>query len=819
MIKNFLLALLLLTSFAIFGQRGSGSGYPLGERPTGTITGILKDFSSKEPVLYGTVALYSAKDSSLVTGTMSGDGGKFEMANVPAGKYYMIVKFIGYEKYIANQVMVRPPNLIVNLGIIELKHVASDLEGIEIVAEKTYVEYKIDKKVVNVGKDLNASGGTAVDALENVPSVTVDVDGNVALRGSSSFTVFINGKPTPLTGTDALQQIPVGAIKNIEVITNPSAKYDPDGLSGIINVVLKENVKLGLNGIINVNASNQGAYGIDGILSYNIGKFNVFVGGSYDNITRPGNGHSELTTLYTDSTTYRTTDLERNRSRYGQNIKAGFEYTPNDKNSISFETSFGSQGRDKDFSSKIREYNLPSTYDSYTISLNPGTSKSKFYSLSANYEYKLDKIGSNIQALAYYENETEANEDMSKEYMADKNWNPTDSILDGIITRETEKGPKIRFQVDLVKKIKEKNKFESGIAARFQPQAHEYEYEEYQVDKGFVLLPDYGSKLNFIQNIFSVYALYAGEINRFGYQFGLRGEETYRNVYDNTKNYSFKINRFDFFPTLHFSKKFEGGNQMLLSYSRRIDRPGGWELEPFTRYISSTFKRQGNPELQPEFTNNFELSYQKAIKQSFFSIEGYYRSTTNVVSRIQSLDSNGVMLMTFENLDKEISAGIELMLNLRLVKWMDLNISSDYYNYRLLSSKSSLGEVNTTSNNFDIRGNINLLASKTTRFQMNAFYGGPSVTAQGKRSANFMASASVRQDLFKKRLSISLRVNDIFKTMKFEFTTVGTGFTNFNSFNPISPTITLNLSYKINNYKEKKNMNGMDSGEGGDGIM
>ncbi|MBN2745599.1 MAG: TonB-dependent receptor [Bacteroidales bacterium] len=816
---NKLLTFCILTvlTLNIFAQKGQG--YTQGERPKGTIKGKIIDHISKEAVPYATVALYSFRDSSLTTGSLSTDDGSFQIVDVPAGKYKMEIKFIGYEKYLKKEIILRPPNLDLDLGIIELQHVAGNLDAVEIVAEKTYVEYKIDKKVVNVGQDLNSSGGSAVDALENVPSVTVDIDGNVALRGSTSFTVFVNGKPTPLDGTDALQQIPVGAIKNIEIITNPSAKYDPDGLSGIINVVLKENVKLGLNGMINVNASNRGSYGINGIFSYNIGKFNVFVGGNYNNSVWPGEGYNELTTIAYDTTEYRITDLDRERKRDRYNLKAGFDFIPNEKNSFTFEGSFGAHGHDKNFSSKIHEYNLPTSYDYYLFSDNPGTHKSNFYSLSANYEYKLDKNGSNIQALAYYEDENESNEDKSLEYMSNADWSLRDSILLGNITREKESGPQYRFQLDFVKKFENKSKFESGVQLRIRPQYSEYEYEEYQADKGWVLLPDYGSKLNFVRDIYAIYGIYAGEYKSFGYQIGLRGEYTNRNVFDESRDYDFKIQRFDLFPTVHFSKKFKNDHQILLSYSRRIDRPGGWELEPFTRFISSNFQRQGNPELEPEYTDNFELSYQKAIKQSFVSIEGYYRPTNNRIARIQSIDSTGIITMTFENMDRDISTGVELMVNLRVIKWMDINISGNYYYYQLFSSGTSLGEVNNTSNNFDMRGNLNFIVTKTTRLQLNGFYRSASVTAQGKSASNYMISASARQELFKKKVSISLRINDIFNTMRHEFTTEGIGFTSFNSFTPINPTITVDLSYRINNYKEKKNGNGGDFGEGGDGIL
>jgi outer membrane receptor protein involved in Fe transport len=789
-----------------------------GERPKGSLSGKIIDAKSKKAVLYASIALYSVRDSSLVTGTMSGDGGSFTIADVPAGKYYMYVKFVGFDKKTINNIMVRPPELHKNLGTIALSPASTSLEGVEITAEKTYVEYKIDRKVVNVGKDLNTSGGTAVEALENVPSVTVDIDGNVQLRGSSSFTVFINGKPTPLSGTDALEQIPVATIKNIEIITNPSAKYDPDGMTGIINVVLKDNIKRGLNGIIDITGSNHEQYGINGVFSYNVGKFNLYFGGNYKHRNSPASGRSELENYFNGDTSFRITDLDRHRSRTNYGIKGGFDFTPDKNNIFTFEGSWGGFDRNKDYSSQIYEYNTPLTYQDYSISQNPGSRFGTYYKISGNWEHKLDSLGSNIQTYAYITNEDEGEDDLSKEFYSDKYWTPTDSLLEGNHTIEDEKAPDYRFKVDLTKYLKNKRRFEAGLQARLRPEYHEITFESFSYDKGWVGLPEYGSNLNFTRNIFSAYATYSGEYKSFGYQLGLRGEETYRNVYDDGKEYSFKINRFDIFPTVHLSKKFKGNNQMLLSYSRRIERPGGWELEPSVRYISSNFMRKGNPELEPEYMDNIELSYQKVINQSFISLEGYYHTTKNKISRIQSVDSTGMVLMTFENLDRDHSAGVELMLNARLMKWLNLNISGNYYYYKLESSGSSLGEINNTSNNFDMRGNITFRIAKNSKLQLSGFYRGASVTAQGERKPFLVTSAAFRQDLFNKKLSLSFRVRDIFSTMKFEFTGYGDNFMSYNSFTHASPVFTLNLTYRINNYKEKHRNGNDEEGEGGEEI-
>ncbi|OIP02189.1 MAG: hypothetical protein AUJ98_02080 [Bacteroidetes bacterium CG2_30_33_31] len=815
--KKYLTIILFIYSTTIINaQRPANMG---GEIPKGSISGNIIDKNTSQRVLYASVALYSMRDSSLVSGIMSGENGAFTLEDLNPGKYYLLIKFIGYERYTIKNIMLRPPNMNLNLNQIFLVPSYSNLQGVEITAEKTFVEYKIDRKVVNVGQDLNSSGGTAIEALENVPSVIVDIDGNVALRGSGSFTVLVNGRPTPLKGSDALQQIPVSAIKNIEIITNPSAKYDPDGMTGIINVVLKENIKQGLSGIIDFSVASFNQYNFNTNLSYNIGKFNFFIGGRFDIGNNPVFGEGQLSTTFGGVTSYRHTQMNRGRSRDGYILKGGLEYKIDDNDLFSIEGSYNESNSLNISSGKIHEYTLPQTVDVYTISENPGFNSRKYYKFTLNWEHKLDKLGSKIQSFAYYSNGSDLGKDSSNEYLSDYDMINKSKRISGNTSEETEEAPDYRFNVDLTKYLKNKNRIEAGLQARLRPEYHVIKFSEYDSNDILITNPLYCNDMHFTRDIYSAYFTYSGEYKTFGYQFGLRGEYTYRNVFDKAKDYSFKINRLDYFPTVHFSKKFKNDHQILLSYSRRIERPDGHELEPGIRYMNSKMIRVGNPELLPEYMDNIELSYQKSIKQSSFSLEGYYHTTKNVISRYQSVDTTGLVSMTFGNLDRDHSAGVELMLNVRMLKWLNFNISGNYYYYLLIGRNAILGDVNTSSDNFDMRGNLNMDIATNTKFQINGFYNGPSVTAQGKRAASFITSASIRQDFFNKKLSLTFSARDIFNTMKFDYNSIGENFINHNKFYRKSPVLTLHVSYKINNYKEKRSMNESNGFGGGDVDM
>jgi len=272
------------SSFALTLPYGPDEDNP----PSGIIRGKVAEEGTNDPMEYATVAVYTVEDSSLVGGTVTDLEGKFELRRMPFGEYYIVTNYVGYNEKVIEPVMVTSESRQVDLGLLELTVNTQAIEEVEIVADRKHVEYRLDKKVVNVSQSLTAAGGTAVDVLENTPSVSVDIEGNVTLRGSSSFTVLIDGKPSVLEGNDALQQIPATAIENIEIITNPSAKYDPDGNSGIINVVMKRKVGQGTNGIINASAGLNSKYRFDMLFNRKVGKWNLFFGGNYNNNLYPG---------------------------------------------------------------------------------------------------------------------------------------------------------------------------------------------------------------------------------------------------------------------------------------------------------------------------------------------------------------------------------------------------------------------------------------------------------------------------------------------------------------------------------------------------
>ena len=815
-----IISLLIITfSYQILNAQAAPVN-PSNDNKGGVIKGRLIGEKSKEPVEYASIALFSQVDSSLITGVISKPNGGFVISKVKPGSYYITITFIGFERVSVGDIIINKDNHSKNLGVIKMKHANAELSAVDIVAEQAYVEYKIDKKIVNVANNLDAAGGNAVDALENVPSVSVDIDGNVSLRGSGNFQVLINGKPSPLSASDALQQIPSAAIKNIEIITNPSAKYDPDGMTGIVNVILKDDVQQGLNGLVEAGISSFNSYVFNALINYRKDKFNFFGGVNARLRNMPGGGTTELENFINpDTVLYRNGELDRERKRDNYTFKGGVDYYANDKNTFSIEGSYIFHQRAKDYKTNTYEYSDPVDYDLYKISENLGGRDGNHIKGSLNWTYKDKKKKQELVTMMYYSNGVENKEEDQMEYLSNADWLKSGDILSGLNTTDDKSKIDFRFKMDYTKKLNKDRKFEAGIQSRNYREKSNFLFNQFDTTiNDYIYRPDYSSKLTFNRDIYSVYGTYGGMYKNFGYQLGLRGEYTNRFIDSEFADQSSTINRFDIFPTVHLSQKLGKTNELMTSYSRRIDRPGGWELDPNPIFISSDFIRVGNIALEPEYTDNFEMSYQKSFGSSFVSLEGYYRTTKNKITRLRVVDHNNVTYMTFANLDRDHSAGMEAMLNYRITKWMKLTLTGNYYYYKIEANEEARTEERE-SNNFNINGNLNFNITKMMRFQLTGFYRGPSVTAQGDMSAFTMVNSALRYDFFNHKLSATFKVRDIFQTMRHEMTSYTETFNTYNSFYRQSPTFSLTLSYRINNYKQKRKSSMGDMEGGGEGDI
>lgn len=776
---------------------------------SGKIKGIIVDSETNQPMEYANIAIYNA-DSTLVTGGISNSTGQFEIKGLNTGDYYAIANFIGYNKITINNIKITSNNQTSDLGKIILSVITQQLNEVNVIADKQRIEYKIDKKVVNVSQDINAAGGTAVNVLENTPSVDVDIEGNVSLRGSSNFIVLIDGKPSVLTGSDALRQIPATAIQNIEIITNPSAKYDPDGSGGIINVVMKQNILSGFNGIINTMVGTSDKYRSDITLNYRTNKSNLFFGADWSDDSNIGKMSSERQTLLGDTTQFIITDGTRNMIRGGLNFKAGADFYLSKKTTLTVSSTLGKYNFDMNGTSYLNEFSIPNNNSLYYTNSSSSNREGNSFSTNISLQHKFNETGTHkLDILTYYSNRNGDEFENQDEFLTDNNF-VKNSVINQIKTTSTDNDNNFRFKLDYVKPIGNA-KIETGLQAIIEHETEDYKFENFNTKtNSWVNNTLYSSNMDFKNDVYAGYFTYSNQIGKFQYMGGLRAEYTDRYIFNLKSTQPFELQRFDLFPSAHISYNLNESTQLMTSYSKRVRRPDGRDLDPFASYIDQYTIRVGNPDLKPEYTNSYELQLMKRFGTSFISFDGFYRTTNNLMTRTQELHDDGLIYMTTQNINNDYSLGTEVMGNVNITKWLNLNTSVSLYNYQIKGEINNQS-IDRESTNYSIRGNATIKLSSTSRVQWMSMFRGPSASAQGETSSMFFSNLSYKQDFLKKKLTATVSVRDIFGTMNMTNKTYSNNY-NFTSKMSMQPRIfQITLSYNINNYKTKS-VDSIDSG-------
>ncbi|HEY4785469.1 MAG TPA: TonB-dependent receptor, partial [Bacteroidales bacterium] len=621
----YLLLIFVLPGIQMLGQSEGGRQYGGGMPAEGKIYGKIVDRNNQFPVEYVSVGLYRMRDSSLITGMVSDTAGNFSFANVPYGKFYAEFKFLGYKKSRVNGILLTPNQKTADLGTVKLEGSSAVLNEVEVTGNRPPIEYKLDKKVVNVGQQITAAGGTAADVLENTPSIQTDVEGNVTLRGSSSFTVLIDGKPSVLQGSDALQQIPASIIQQIEIITNPSAKYDPDGSAGIINVVMKKQKISGISGVANVSAGTGDKYNASFLVNIKRSKLNYFMGANYMDMNFHMKGFSDQQTTRLDTTTFQESNSDGRMHREGKGVKGGLDYSITNNHSISFSLNYDEHDFGRLMNSKYHEYDKPGTRDTNYLYSTNSVSPHKHFSGNVDYLWKINDNGHQLAASVFYSHGPSDNTtDIFKRY-TDSGWNLTgnDSLQR---TTESAMENDFRAKIDYTRPFSAKGKFEAGYEGRYESSDGDYHYYNL-IGENLEQVEDLNqlNKDKYSDHIEAVYATLSNATKLFEYQLGLRGEYTDRNIVKPLTGEEYPVNKFDFFPSIHLSRQLPWDMQIMASYSRRINRPEDHDLDPFVRHTGNNNIQQGNPGLKPEYADSYELNFQKRMGEGFISLEGYYR--------------------------------------------------------------------------------------------------------------------------------------------------------------------------------------------------
>ncbi len=798
--------LFMIISSTTFAQQRSGGG---DRKPTGSITGQVFDSALKTPIEYATIILFNQRDSTQTTGTSTDETGLFALNSLRPGRYYMQISFLGYELKKIDEITISRDNLTPDLGQILLVQSTQRIDGIRVESEKPAMEYKIDKKVINVEKYYTATGGTAVDVLENTPSVTVDFDGNVALRGSSSFTVLIDGRPSILDPNDALEQIPASAIENIEIITNPSAKYDPDGTSGIINIITKKNKLNGTSAIFNTRSGFDYNYGGDFIVNHKTSVYNAFINVDYNKRSRPGTTTENNWTISNDTTFYVLSSSNSDRGMTGFGLRGGIDFSlsPNDNIGLGFR--YGERERDGGSSSNHTEWNdIDNLHTDYS-GINDSERSGHFYTLNMNFLHKFSKKNHELSGQVICSRRDMIDEQKSEVLDTDE------TISSGQMTKGDGPADRWRIKLDYILPIREKQKLELGYQSRLSISVDNNRQYEYNVTTGeYEALPEYNTSPEYTRNIHALYAMMGGESGNLGYQVGLRGEYTYRNIDIDEGTQTFNINRWDYFPTIHFSWRFNENQQIITSYARKIRHPRGRWLEPFETRSDAYNIRVGNPGLKSEYTDSYELGFQKSIGRNMISAELYYRVTHNKIDFIQTVypDSVDIFLNSIVNVGTDYSYGSELMVNMTPFKFWDINLTGNLFHYKV---DGAIDGESFSNDNFSWNSRLNNIfkLSEKTRVQLSGRYSSKSVSSQGQRKGQATADLALKHDFISKVFSATLQVRDVFGSGRRESISEGTDFYRYSLRERKSPSVTLSLTYNFNNLKPERDRNGEDMAE------
>ena len=809
-----------ISGITVFAQQPGGKTNAPGNGPKegfGIITGSLHDAATNEHVEYGSVVLFRNADSTLVTGSLTDNKGKFLIEKIKPGKYYVRVQFIGYETRMIPNVNISNQNADIKLGDISIQPNSSSLSGVVITSQKAMITNNLDKKVITVDKNMAIGGGTATDVMENVPSVSVDAEGNVSLRGNPNITLLIDGKPSSQTGvstSDVLNQIPANAIESVEVITNPSVRYDPDGTTGIINIVLKKKALQGFNGIISGNAGTGDKYNGSFNLNYRRDKFNVFVGADGRLNHMKTSMESTRTTTSSDvvSDILKQSQLgSMDRNMYS--LSGGIDYYIDTRNNLTISIinrnmSFNSTG-----TTLNSQYNGSNSLMRYFERQNDAIRSVNSYDYTLSYKHLFPQKGREFtNDVIYSSNHMENGADITQQDFISQGSEPIgDPFLQKNDAVNANKA--LTIQGNYVYPMNENGRIEAGYKAALRDMTMNYTYSYFNDTTGWVNQEDLRNQYDYTDQLYAVYGIYGNSIGKLKYQAGLRLEQVFTKSKVFQSNTDYNSNYFQLYPSLHTQYDLGKERELQFSYSRRVQRPSPRELNPYIDYSDSLNIQTGNPALKPEFATSLELGMQKYWKTSSLTTSIFYNRTKDVVEDITQIQANGVTLTMPMNINTSTKYGMELIGTISPQKWVKINANVSFFQDMM----SALPEQNIQGSqlfSWNSRLNLSFFPWKSGSFQVIGNYNAPSRNIQEYHKEQYYADASFRQDFLKNKLSLSIRLTDVFNTRTFYETTNGNGFTTESMRYRESRVFYVGLQMQLNNYNKKLSK---DTGSGENG--
>jgi len=736
------------------------------------VIGTLQDSLTKSGLEFTSVAVLKVRDSSIVGGTLTNGKGQFSIEALQPGKYFLRISAIGYRKMDSKPFLLNPMDPTKDFGIVYVASSQKNLKEVEVQGERADYVNSLDKKIYNVERDLVSTGGTASDVLRNVPSVNVDIDGKISLRGSENLTILIDGKPSSLGGGDKaslLQQLPAGSIDQIEIITNPSARYDAEGMAGIINIKTKKDKRSGINGSLTLGAGTRDKYNAGVSLNNRTKKTNLNVSYNFREETRRSSGISTRQNFIAFLNPLEDSESEGRNQNFNNSFRSSLDINLSNNTTLGFSGGYSEKSEGKYELNNTAYIDSSSNDAGGFYRMTNSTGENKNMEGGVDIRHMIPGTKREWSASANYSNSH--NIDADKFLTVDSAFQYTSLDRDVEFTTFV-------AQSDYTHPINQNAKFESGLKGTFRTSDND------QVGlnrNGF----DLANTNHFIYSdeITAAYLQFAGKApalfkkEKFvELQGGVRVENTKIIGNAEVDSDDFEYNYTNLFPSAAIKYTVKEKNDFQLVYSKRVNRPNPQNLNPFTDISDVRNVRTGNPRLQPEYIDSYEFNYFRKIKEHSVSATLYYRYTKNLISRFRSIDSlTGVSTMTFINYSSSANTGLEIVVKNQFGKAVSSTTTFNYFNNKI-NGENIDAALQSTSNNWTLRGNINIKASKTTSLQITGMYMSAIRNPQGTFRGMSGIDIGARRDFMKGKLNLSVNITDIFDTRKMVIHNVGEGF-------------------------------------------
>ena len=798
---------LILLAFILFCASTTAQN----ETDSITVSGKIIEAETNQPLEYATISFFSKAENKIIGGGITDLQGEFKIKTTP-GVYDIYIEYFSFKGITKLDINL---NQDTNFGNLKMKADLQALDAVDIIAEKTTVEIKLDKKIYNVGKDLTVRGGSVSDVLDNVPSVSVDTEGNVALRGNENVRILINGKPSGLVGlnsTDALRQLPADAIEKVEIITSPSARYDAEGTAGILNIILRRSKILGLNGAIIINTGYPDQLGASGNINYRTGNVNIFNNSGYSYVKNPGSSGVEsefFNTEYDENgiliqdlpNTFRNEYRTFERIRNGFNSNTGIEWYIDPTTSLTTAFLVRKSDNTNESFNRAKTLDLTGAVISESVRYDPETETDQTKQFSINFDKQFH--GNSEHRLTF-------------DFQVENSSEDEGSIIynDGIAAervRTIEEQNRILIQSDFTLPISENTRFEIGYNGRFSSNNTDFSLEFLEED-AFVLDTDVSNNLNYKEDVNAIYTQYGSKLkDKFSFLLGLRMEATDVTIKQLSSNDYSNSNYIGLFPTINLGYEFSETQNLTIGYSRRISRPRSRYLNPFPSRSSAANIFQGNPNITPSYSNGVDVGYLNTFDKVTLNTSFYYNHATDVFTYV-SEDTGEEVVINGEsvpvirrgpiNLDEDDRLGFEFTLTYRPLEKWNMNANFNLYrsaikgNYNGLSYDSeNLGWFVRLNNKYTLPGNI--------EWQTRLSYTGPRVDAVNRREGIFSSNMAFSKDLYNEKASISLNINDLLNTQRRNLESTTPTFYSNGYYRWRVRSISLSFTYRFNQRKKR----------------